>query len=365
MRITFLSPPANMTGGIRVIAIYAKRLSDAGHAVTVVSPPHLRPTIRNSIKSWIKGRGWLHKYNGGSHYDGLPFKHYVLPTSRPIISNDLPDADVVIATWWETAEWMSKLDASKGVHIYFIQHYEMHDFFPKDRVDATYRLPAHKIVIAKWLENIMRQKYHDANVDLVPNAVDRQVFNASARHRQPRQTVGFMYYATAFKGVNITTAAIKRIKQAIPDLRVLCFGPVPFADSPYWDASFEYTMQPTQLQIRDIYASCDVWLTASTSEGFNLPAMEAMACRTPVISTRTGWPEEAIRDGYNGYLIEVNDVAAMADRTIQLLSMSDAEWVELSENALETVKDASWEESSKLFLAALERAIARQHPKVE
>src|SRR5208282_5263036 len=48
-------------------------------------------------------------------------------------------------------------------------------------------------------------------------------------------------------------------------------------------------------------------LTASRSEGFNLPAMEAMACRTPVVSTRTGWPAEAVKTGINGVLVDVED----------------------------------------------------------
>jgi hypothetical protein len=30
---------------------------------------------------------------------------------------------------------------------------------------------------------------------------------------------------------------------------------------------------------------CDAWMTCSRSEGFNLPALEAMACRTPVVLT--------------------------------------------------------------------------------
>ena len=39
MKITFLSPPLNMGGGTRVIAIYAEYLAKNGHDVLVVSPP--------------------------------------------------------------------------------------------------------------------------------------------------------------------------------------------------------------------------------------------------------------------------------------------------------------------------------------
>ena len=56
-----------------------------------------------------------------------------------------------MATWWETAEWVARYPASKGAKAYFIQHHEVHEGLPADRVNATWRLPMHKIVIANWL----------------------------------------------------------------------------------------------------------------------------------------------------------------------------------------------------------------------
>jgi len=53
--------------------------------------------------------------------------------------------------------------------------------------------------------------------------------------------------------------------------------------------------------------------------------MEAMTCRTPVVSARTGWPEEAIVRGYNGILVNVDDVNALADGVSQILRLDDAE----------------------------------------
>ena len=84
-----------------------------------------------------------------------------------------------------------------------------------------------------------------------------------------------------------------------------------------------FTFDPPQSSLRDLYAACDVWLTASSSEGFNLPAMEAMACRTPVVATRTGWPAEAIVDGVNGACVGIDDVEALARETERLLRLSD------------------------------------------
>lgn len=54
-----------------------------------------------------------------------------------------------------------------------------------------------------------------------------------------------------------------------------------------------------------------MWVTTSRSEDFNLPAMEAMASRAPVVATKTDWPEEAISNELNGYLVDVDDVAGL------------------------------------------------------
>jgi glycosyltransferase involved in cell wall biosynthesis len=116
---------------------------------------------------------------------------------------------------------------------------------------------------------------------------------------------------------------------------------------------------PPQDQIRDIYARCDLWVTASTSEGFNLPAMEAMACRTPVVSTRAGWPEEAVKTGWNGVLVDVDDVGGLAKGIEWVLSQTDEAWKTLSANAFATVAESSWDVSASMFEEALVNAQAR------
>ena len=73
------------------------------------------------------------------------------------VDADLPDADIVIATWWETAEWVNALSPAKGRKVYFIQHHEVFSYLPVERSRATYRLPLHKIVISRWLKDLMEQ----------------------------------------------------------------------------------------------------------------------------------------------------------------------------------------------------------------
>jgi len=359
MKISFILPTASMAGGIRVVAIYAKALCEMGHEVVLVSPPPRILPFKDKLKSIIKGKGWPTPRGTKSHLDDISVTHLILDEWRPVVDDDVPDADVIIATWWETAEWIMALSDKKGAKVYFVQHHEVHPYLPIERCKATYRFPMHKIVIAKWLENTMDCDYNDTEVDLVSNSVDHEQFFAPVRGKQNIPTVGFLYSKSSYKGVDITLEVINKLRNKFPELRVISFGSVKPVDMNELGERIEFHHSPEQDEIRDIYSKCDIWITASKTEGFNLPAMEAMACRTPVASTKAGWPEEVIEEGVNGVLVNVDDVDALSNGIASILSLSDEEWMKISEGAYQTTAESSWDVSAELFEDALKNACVR------
>jgi len=305
----------------------------------------------------LTGNGWpVDVKRHPSQLDGSGLDHSVLDRWRPVADTDVPDADVIVATWWETAEWVAGLAPEKGAKAYFIQHHEVFPYLPIMRCKATYRLPFHKIVVANWLKDIMLSEYGDAIVDLVPNSVDKSQFFAPVRGKQPVPTAGFLFSDATFKGLHILCPALLQVRRRMPELRLIAFGSYPPQSSRVLPERVEFVHCPPQDHIREIYASCDLWATASTTEGFNLPAMEAMACRTPVVSTRAGWPGEAVKSKWNGVLVDVDDVGGLASGIEWILSQTDEAWRALSANAFETVAESSWDASAGMFEAALMNA---------
>jgi len=69
-----------------------------------------------------------------------------------------------------------------------------------------------------------------------------------------------------------------------------------------------------------VLGRADLFLLPSEQESFGLAALEAMSCEVPVIATRVGGLPEVVRDGVDGYLVEVGDVEAMAARACEILS---------------------------------------------
>ncbi len=228
MRITFVLPTIDLSGGFRVVAIHAQRLMQMGHEkVLAVSVPRRRAAARVNSRSLTRGKHWARADRANTHYfDTLAVPCRVLEKWRPIIDADLPDAGVVVATWWETAEWIDALSPSKGAKAYFIQGDDRLGV-PEERrkrVAATWRLPMHMIAVSRWLTDVIAAESGQADISLVPNGVDAAQFFAPPRQKQETPTVGFVYASDPIKGMDAVSAAIRLARAQQPALRVLAFG---------------------------------------------------------------------------------------------------------------------------------------------
>lgn len=68
-----------------------------------------------------------------------------------------------------------------------------------------------------------------------------------------------------------------------------------------------------------LFNCADVSLVASLQESLALVITEALACGTPVISTRVGIAPEVIRNGVTGFLLESREPAEMAGRILEII----------------------------------------------
>jgi glycosyltransferase involved in cell wall biosynthesis len=356
MRITIvLASGFGLAGGERCLAEWARHLQQRGHQVLLISPPPRAPTLRERVRAWCHGSfGSAHT---ASHFENVNVSRILLDRFRPVTDQDLPDADIVIATWWETAEWVAALSSRKGAKVHLIQHHEVFDYLPQARVAAAHHLPLQKIVIAMWLQNVMRDVYSDADAVLIAQGVDRALFDAPPRGKQAAPTFGFMYSPLHWKGCDVVLNAVALAQVQLPHLQIVAFGAEdPTAQLPLPRGAV-FVKQPPQTLLCRLYAQCDAWLFGSRSEGFALPPMEAMACRAPVIGTPAGGEAELIARG--GILVPQEDFTAMALQMLAVGEMTDDAWRALSDKAYAAIAPYSWERSTDQLEAALYGALAR------
>ncbi len=348
-RIAFVLAGGGLSGGNRVIVTHANRLMERGHVVRIV-------VLRWPVIWRPKALFWrLHRKIGYAtrlRHDHLhEFRGPVTWERVSRLERAIPDGDAVIATHWLTADPVAALPSRKGAKYYFIQGYEG-DIFDPARVDATWRLPMRKIVVSSWLQRLARERAGDESAILVVNGVDTGLFHAPPRELNPNPTAGTIYSDGPWKGTGVAFEALRRARERAANLRMICFGDTRPTRALPLPPDTQFVHRPSQQSIRELYAACDVWLCASTTEGFGLPPLEAMACRCPVVCTRCGGPEGFVRDGENGYLVPVGDAGAMADRIVRILA--DAQrWQCMSDAAYETRLRFTWEDAGRRMEAAL------------
>ncbi len=281
MKITFLTPHVEMSGGVKIIFQYAERLAQRGHDVTIICP-----RSGFTINGFVEGlatqpRRWLPNVT--------KYKPSWIPFSGTIIypksfdERHIPAADVVVATAWQTAPYVKSYGSSKGEKFYLIQHYEGLFHGDAAAVDRTLRYPITKIVVSSWLKEILLQ-HLGVESELVINPIDANVFYPTRRAYNERPRIGMLHHEYVWKGVNDGVEAFKVAQREHPDIRLVMFG----SRVRHVNIDCEYHFKPTEGELRHIYNSCDIFLCPSWAEGFGLTSAEALACKCSLVSTLNG-----------------------------------------------------------------------------
>lgn len=103
------------------------------------------------------------------------------------------------------------------------------------------------------------------------------------------------------------------------------------------------------------YAAADVFCLPSHHESFGMVNVEAMACGTPVISTRIDAIEEYLTDGENGLLVEPGDVGALTDALERLATDTELR-ARLGANARSDAAEFGWETQAERLEGYYDRA---------
>lgn len=113
----------------------------------------------------------------------------------------------------------------------------------------------------------------------------------------------------------------------------------------------------SQEQLRDnYYRKASVYICASRWEGTPNPALEALACGLPVISTPVGNMPEILKEGHNGFFVERN-VESIAGA---LRRLRDMDQIALRNNARNSVIDGwTWKQQTQKY-AAMFRELAAE-----
>lgn len=354
LRVNFVINRPGWSGGARILARHARLLREDGHEIAVIGVPAPPPRVRERLRALFARSMTPRGLQSHFEAEGLPLRY--ARSHQRIGAEDVPDADIVIASFWRAAEWMLALPPEKGRKIYFIQHHEA-DFPHADRTRAaaTYRGQAILFVVSNWLKTIMREQY-GRDALLVPNAIDLAQFSPGGdRAKNETPVVGFLASTNATKRTDLAIAACEILKERFAALRAIALAGKEEAARtlPDW---IERRINPPQDELANIYRACDLWLFTSEIEGYGLPLLEAMACGTPLVASPAGAAPDLI-DGANSVLVNGYAAGAFAEAAAGVLSMRPHDWKSISDRAIETARAHGWSSSYAKFRDALYEAV--------
>jgi hypothetical protein len=347
VRITFVLPFVNLTGGIRVLLDYANWLHDEGHVVTVMYPmwPYAYHfTKRERFLEFRKQLGMT---------PGVEWRDVRCPLVRvPFIANRfLPLADLVLATSWPTVDSVARLHPSRGKKVHIVFHHES-GTGPEHRICRTYELPFHRIALSAAVRNMVGQRFRCEVHGVVPAGIDCALFFPEPGVRR-QNTVLMLYHNDLRKGAEDGIEALALLRRRCSDVAIRMCGTVRPADLPDW---IQFDFHPSDADLRHLYSTSTVFLYPSRYEGFGLPPLESMACACPVVTTAVGAVPEFARDRCNALVVQPCDVRGMAACLEELL-LNSALRKQLSDCGLETARRYALAQVAPLFGEALKHAV--------
>src|ERR1700761_900644 len=186
------------------------------------------------------------------------------------------------------------------------------------------------------------------DIKVIPNFIDLSRFNLKAKDHFKKAIAPFgekiIIHTSNFRKVKRTNDVVKifaKLVKTIP-AKLLMVGDGGerskceqlCRDLGVWGDVWFLGKQDA---IEEILSVSDLFLMPSESESFGLAALEAMACKVPVISSNAGGLPELNVDGVTGFLKDVGDVDGMAESAIYILE-DEARLKTFKENALTRAK---------------------------
>jgi glycosyltransferase involved in cell wall biosynthesis len=204
--------------------------------------------------------------------------------------------------------------------------------------------------------------------DVVPNGVDLARFHAGDPVPHDGLHVGFLGRLVSNKGPDVAVSAVAEAIRLGVDASLFFAGDGPERENLVRLAGRLGIRERVHLQgyvpnPESWFRGIDVLVRPSLTEGMPLGVLEAMAAGVPVIASDVPGNVALLRDGETGLLVPTRDHRALAQALVRIYR-DDALRGRLREVALRTVDVLSWDRTTELTQAALERAIsgtARRH----
>lgn len=209
---------------------------------------------------------------------------------------------------------------------------------------------------SRYIQLKVMKRFGIKNVIVTPNGVNTAYFSPDAPLPMldlPSQYILFLGTLQPRKNLGVLLNAWREIRTEYPDLWLVIGGN---SGSVFKNINLDesehvhYLGYVTDQDLPGLYAGARLFVLPSLDEGFGIPALEAMACGTPVIVSDGGALPEVV--GSAALIFRNSDVCSLSFQMRECLQNEDLSCL-LIANGLERIKNYPWQASAELIWNAL------------
>lgn len=321
-------------GGVENYVYYlSKELVKLGHEINVIcanEPNTEKNVVIDGIN--VKRLPYIFKVANTNITPNLPFK---------LASEDFDIMHTHLPTPW-SADWSALLSKSRKKPLVLSYYNDIIGEGLADNIAKVYNntflklllKAADKIIIIQE-DYIKTSPYLDEyrdKVEVIPCGVDVNKF----KYLNNGDTENIIFFLSIldefhrYKGLDYLLKALKIVKMDIPNIKLVVGGKGKLLDyyqnmvnSLGLEDNVEFHGFIPDEKIVEYYNKCNVFVLPSISssqEGFGIVALEAFACKTPVISTEIVGVADDVKKRDTGIIVPPKDIDKLAKAIIEILT---------------------------------------------
>lgn len=330
MKIGYLLPHQNLTGGLKMLLTQMEMLKNRGHHVTAFFRGIEGQRV---LPSWTDVE--VNREVIIPHYE--PFKKYV------------EECDIVVAGWFPQLLELKDVDTSvfyyeQGHELLFGDVPDYNNFNEiKSYLQTCYKSGIPIASISKFVSRALSARF-GITTEVIPIGIDVDVYKPIEKNEDKELLTVLLVgnphlrFKSFIDALNVLELAWNRGLRF--HVKWVCQSP------PTNQTSFpiETVVHPSKEVLIQCYQEADLLLFTSWYEGFGMPPLEAMSCGTPVIASDCGGVRDYAVSEYNCLLAEPGDIDQLANHLGRVLQDRELRKV-LSEKGRETALSLRYEDS--------------------
>lgn len=325
-QVIYVAKSSGLCGGIRVVLEHISHLRKRGYDAKMFY-------LQDTPDSWFREKIPANKFNS------------VAELQKALKQ----ETGIKVATWFETAYWVSDCLASNDRGYYLVQDIEESYCVTaqhKEIANNTYKLGLKHLATSKWVSEQLASRFGLPSVP-ISLGLDFDTFKPvpDSKRDMFRVLTQCRVWSAGpnLKGWNTAKQAVEKAFELDRAISLVTFS-IENKQKCRSDMAHIHIQRPDDKWLNELYNTSGLYLLSSNHEGFGLTAAEAMLVGTPVVCTLADGNSEFCIPGKTALTAEPGDYETLSKYILHLFH--NQEYADsLAKQAQDFIKQYTWERS--------------------